>query len=138
MGFHRGQLIVYNIYKLDVPIARHEVCRAKILMIREVLPFKMHLVYDETNQVTLCKLTATGTRIVHQFNLFRELFDIIASGTYVYFAYVQGDIEFFEVISLEDEIVKHQLSRRPTKFIESLNPSRLRTIRRNEVQANSH
>ena len=67
----------------------------------------MHLVYDETNQVTLCKLTATGTRIVHQFNLFRELFDIIVSGTYVYFAYVQGDIEFFEVISLEDEIVKH-------------------------------
>ena len=139
MGFHRGQLIVYNIYRMEVPVARHEVCRAKILKIREILPFKMHLVYDETNLITLCQLTGTGTRIIHQFNLFRKLFDIIVQGTFIYMAYEAGDIDFFEVVNLEELHTKRQLTkRRSSKYIEEMNPSALRNIRRNQVEATTH
>lgn len=47
LGFNQGQVVIYNIFKFDIPISRHEVCRNKILMIREVRSLKMYLIYDD-------------------------------------------------------------------------------------------
>jgi len=53
MGYHRGMVVVYNIYKFDIPLCRYDICRAEIKMIREVLPVKGYLFYDESHQLTL-------------------------------------------------------------------------------------
>ena len=107
--------MTYNIFKCDIPISRHDVCRNKILMIREVVRLKMHLVYDETNLITLCKLTEKGTQHLHQINLYRGLFNLLVRNDYVYFAFESGDIEFFEVGNLE-EITEKSVERRESTF----------------------
>ena len=87
MGFHRGQIVIYNIYKMDMLMSRHEVCRNKILCIREVVNLKMYLVYDDTHTISLCQLTDRGTKHIHQFNIFRSIFDILVNMNNVYIAY---------------------------------------------------
>ena len=55
MGFHRGQIIIYNVHKFDCPQARYEICKNQILMIREIQgDEKMYAVYDDTFSITLC------------------------------------------------------------------------------------
>ena len=76
MGFDRGQCVIYNIFKFDIPISRHSVSRCKILMIREVRNTKMHVFYDAANTITLCRLGSKGTEYVHSINLFRPLREI--------------------------------------------------------------
>lgn len=77
LGFHRGQIITYNIFKCDVPISRQEVCRNKILMIREVLANKTYVVFDDSNIIYLVKLTKTGCQHYHTVNLFRGLLNVL-------------------------------------------------------------
>ena len=60
LGYHRGQVITYNVYKCDVPIARHEVCRNKVLMIREVLTMKMFVVFDDAHMIYLVRMNSSG------------------------------------------------------------------------------
>ena len=115
MGFDRGQIVTYNIFKCDIPISRHDVCRSKILMIREILSLKMHIVYDESNIVRLCKLTEKGTKHIHQINVFRTLFNILVRNSYVFFAFESGDIDFFEVRYLE-EIIEKVVQQRISTF----------------------
>ena len=62
MGFDQGQVAIMDIKNIERGlISRHEVCRYKILMIREIVSFDLHLIYEETHMLKLCRLTSTGT-----------------------------------------------------------------------------
>lgn len=81
VGFHRGMVVIYNIHKFDIPQCRYDVCRAEIIMIREVYQHKLHLFYDASNMLTLAQFTDKGVKIMHQINVFRPLFDIFVYKT---------------------------------------------------------
>ena len=138
MGFDRGQVVIYNIFKFDIPISRHEVSRNRISMIREVRITKMHLIYDDTNMVTLCRLGSKGTEHIHQVNLFRPLFEIFVNESYVYAAYKSGDIEFLQVRDMEDVTATPLLKRRPSKIAERLSPLHLKQIMKFQISGKSH
>ena len=88
MGFDQGQVVIMDIKNLNEGlISRHDVCRHKILMIREIASFDLHLIYDESHMLKLCSLTSTGTKYLHTFNLYRGLFDLLIKDNYVYLAF---------------------------------------------------
>ena len=72
----------------------------------------MYLIFDDTYMITLCQLTEDGTKHLQQINFFRPLLEIYVQGTYVYYAFESGDIDFFEVRSNEDMQMKFMLDRR--------------------------
>ena len=90
-------------------------------MIREVLPHKLHLVYDETYTMTLVRLEKTGTEYLHQVNLFRPIFQILVKSTFVYLAFQSGDIDFMDVKFLQDKEIENQLDRKVTNMPNKLN-----------------
>lgn len=70
LGFNKGQIVIYDINNFDSFIARYEVCRKKILMIREVLEQSVHVIYEETNILYMVKLGSNGTKHLQKVNLF--------------------------------------------------------------------
>ena len=48
IGCDLGLIVTYLISDLNCLISRHDVCRSKILMIREDVKDKNYLVYEET------------------------------------------------------------------------------------------
>lgn len=70
LGFNKGQIVIYDIKNFDSFIARYEVCRKKILMIREVLEQSVHVIYEETNILYMVKLGSNGTKHLQKVNLF--------------------------------------------------------------------
>ena len=61
LGFNKGQIVIYDMKNFDNFLARYEVCRNKILMIREVLQQSIHIIYEETHILYMVKLGIKGT-----------------------------------------------------------------------------
>ena len=78
-------------------------------MIREVRKLKMHIFYDDTNTITLCRLGPKGTEHIHVINLFRSLFEIFIHGTFIYAAYTSGEVDYMQVHDMEDSSVAKQI-----------------------------
>ena len=87
LGFHRGLVVIYNIYKFDIPHCRYDVCKAEIKMIREVYPHKLHLFYDETHMLTLAQLGNKGLKVMQKVDIYREVFDLFVFKSNVYLAF---------------------------------------------------
>lgn len=99
MGFKRGQIVIFNVFNFDYPLARYEICRNSILVVRELAGAdKMYIAYDESFDIMLFQLTDRGTKLLHKFNLRRGLFDLLVYETSVYFIYYDGDIDFLQAI----------------------------------------
>ena len=109
LGFHRGLVVIFNIHKFDIPQCRYDVCRAEITMIREVYPNKMHLFYDASHLLTLAELGPDGVKIMHQVNIFREIFDLLVYQSNIYLAFEAGDIDYWEVHDLKQNFMKQRL-----------------------------
>lgn len=71
-------------------------------MIREVYSEKLHIFYDKSHLITLAQLGPTGVKIMHQVNIFREIFDLFVFKSSIYLAYESGDIDWWEVHNLRE------------------------------------
>ena len=142
MGYHRGMVLIYNIHSFDIPHCRYDVCREEIIMIREVESEKLHLFYDSSHLLTLVKLGPTGIKVMHQVNIYREIFDLFVLNTSVYMAFKTGDIDWWEVKNLKTnaQFAKLNKSKRTT-FIDlakQLTKSQIKDIQQKQVQSDEY
>lgn len=66
-------------------------------MIREVRAHKLHIFYDETHLITLAELGEKGSKIMHQVNIFRTIFELFVFKSSVHLVFESGDIDFWSV-----------------------------------------
>jgi len=54
MGFKRGQIVIYNVFNFDYPLARYEICRNSILVVREIAgEDHRYIAYDDSFDIML-------------------------------------------------------------------------------------
>ena len=115
LGLTRGKIIVFNVSRMENFIARYDVMKSDVLMVRQVYNAGMYLAYDAMHQLSLFELMDKGVKYCHSVLLFRPLLDIKVNHRLIYLGFESGDIELWNLYLTKVDAKHHETIKQRAK-----------------------